>query len=208
MKRIEVKICGMTSLDDARMALDLGADYIGFVLYRRSPRFVAPRKLRRIADQLPATARVVAVFVNETRRTVEQIAADCALHAVQLHGDEKPGAFEGLPITLWRAVRYQGRTWVPRPWLWPAERFVVDAAVRGQYGGTGRRTDWKAAARFAARRPVMLAGGLTPENVARAIRAVRPGGVDAVSGVESVPGRKDPVRMERFIRAAKAAVLR
>jgi phosphoribosylanthranilate isomerase len=127
------------------------------------------------------------------------------LYAVQIHGDETAGEFRGAGLTVWRAVRLGGGTYRPDPASWPAERYVVDAAVPGQYGGTGRPADWQAASALARRFPVMLAGGLTPRNVADAVRAVRPVGVDVASGVEIEPGRKDRRKVAAFIGAARQA---
>jgi phosphoribosylanthranilate isomerase len=206
MPVVEVKICGITRLDDARGALDAGADYVGFVLYSGSPRGIGFRRLRAIADRLPARCRAVGVFVNEPRGTVERVAADCGLYAVQLHGDERPEDFACLTVRVWRVVRLgRGPSARAPAEGWRVERFGVDAAVAGRYGGTGTAADWRAAAAFAARRPAMLAGGLTPRNVARAVRAVRPLGVDTASGVESAPGRKNLAKVRRFVAAAKEA---
>lgn len=200
---VEIKICGMTNAEDARAALELGADYVGFVLYAGSKRHVTPTALRRLVEATPALTGVVGVFVNMPRREVEQVAKDCGLKAVQLHGDEAVAEFASMPVPVWRAVKRVGATWVPAPAHWPAPRYLVDAAVPGQYGGTGQVADWPAAAEMARAHPVMLAGGLTPENVAEAVRVVQPLGVDVVSGVEREPGRKDHARMAAFIRAAR-----
>lgn len=201
--RTEVKICGLTSGDDAKAALDAGADYIGFVLYPGSPRAVTPESLAGLLNALPP-ARAVAVIVNMERRSIEWLLGRCALHAVQFHGDEGPDVARGLGVKVWRAVSRRGGTWAPDPVLWDgAERLVVDASDPKRYGGTGERADWEAAAGLAARRTVMLAGGLTPANVAAAMRAVRPAGVDVASGVESAPGRKDHVAVKRLIDAVR-----
>ena len=202
---LAVKICGLTNRDDALHALECGADYIGFVLYAQSPRGISPMQLARIMDELPGTCRAVGVFVNMARRGVEQVAKDCRLHVAQLHGDEPAADFAGFSGQLWRAVRFQGGEWAPAPDGWPAESYVVDSAAGRSYGGTGVVGDWTAAAKFAASHRTMLAGGLNPGNVAEAIRAVRPAGVDTASGVESGPGRKDPARVREFIRAARGA---
>jgi len=203
---IEVKICGLTNRDDAQAALDLGADYLGFVLYTKSPRAVSVEGLREILARLPAGVRAVGVFVNERRGTVEAVARTCGLQAVQIHGDEeRVEDFAGFPLKVWRAIRHESTGWIPSPDGWAAERFLVDAAPPGRYGGAGKTADWQEAARLARRLPIMLAGGLTPDNVADAVRAVNPLGVDVVSGTESEPGRKDRAKMKRFIDAARQA---
>ena len=204
----EVKICGLTRREDASAALDAGADYLGFVVYPESPRGITPLRMVRILGGLATPCRAVGVFVNAPRGEVEKIAADASLHAVQIHGDEPPGAFADMPLPVWRAVKLGGEHGpLPRPGDWPAERYVVDAAVRGLYGGTGQTADWDRAAAFAAAYPAMLAGGLTPDNVAEAIRAVKPLGVDVASGVEAEPGRKDHVKLRAFLKAARGAFL-
>ena len=200
---IEVKICGLTNRDDAAAALDLGADYLGFVLYPESPRGITATAMLRILDQMDSTRKAIAVFVNESRATVEKIAEDGALHAVQLHGDEDSEAFVDMPVPVWRAVRFQAGTVSPSPEIWPVVRYVVDASVTGRYGGTGVAADWKQAAPFAEKYPVMLSGGLTPDTVANAVSTVKPLGVDVASGVETEPGKKDHAKIKAFIHGAK-----
>jgi len=200
---VEVKICGLTSRDDALSALDLGADYLGFVLYKESPRGISENQLFHILDRLNRKCRAVGVFVNDSRLHVEKISLDCGLHAVQLHGDENEADFKGFPVAVWRAVRFVSGVWVPPAEKWKAGRYVVDSSVPGKYGGTGVTGNWKEAAGFVKLYPSMLSGGLTPENVEEAIRVVRPAGVDTASGVEEVPGRKDIAKLKMFLRNAK-----
>ena len=201
---MEVKICGLTNRDDALSALDLGADYLGFVLYPESPRAISARLLAGLLDKLGRKCRAVGVFVNEDRKLVETIASDCGLYAVQIHGDEPADDFAGFPVPVWRAVRYVSGSWQPLPGKWKAERYVVDSAVPGMYGGTGIAGDWKEAASFVKEHRAMLSGGLTPDNISEAIRIVRPLGVDTASGVEAMPGRKDIRKLEDFLRKARA----
>jgi len=204
MPRItEIKICGLTNLPDARMALEAGADYLGFVLYARSPRCITPGALCRLLNRLPAGARAIAVCVNARRELVERLARDCRLYAVQLHGDERLADWIDMPVPVWRAMRLHHGQPDPAPARWPAARYVLDAAVPGRYGGTGRTADWAKAAKLARRAPLMLAGGLTTLNVAEAIRIVAPLGVDTASGVEKAPGKKDRRKVAAFIQAAK-----
>ena len=203
---VDIKICGLTNLEDAEAALSAGADFLGFVLYSKSPRGITPAKLKEILAGLSRPCRAVAVVVNESRAAVEALATECRLHAVQIHGDEPAAEFAHCACRLWRAVRVGGCAIMPNPADWPtAERYVVDAAAPGLYGGTGSVADWTGAAALAARNVVMLAGGLTPENVGAAIEAVHPTGVDVASGVESAPGRKDHAKLRRFIEAARQA---
>lgn len=202
--KVEVKICGITSVADAETALAAGADYLGVIFHEKSPRYVEPVRAARIIRSLRGT-KFVGVFVNASRADVERIVGECGLYAAQIHGDEPAGEFENMGVPVWRAVKFDGKQWQPSPEDWPAARYVVDAAVKGRYGGTGAVADWAQAARLAQQRPVMLAGGLTPENVAEAIRRVRPLGVDTASGVQSSPGRKDPARVKAFLESVRSA---
>ncbi len=200
-----IKICGITNTADALAALAMGADYLGFVLYAGSRRAITADILLDISAGLPAEARRVGVFVNEKPDVVLRIAQNAALCAVQLHGDEVAQEWRGFPMPLWRAVRWDGNRWQPDPNEWEAERFVADAHVPGTYGGTGQTGNWDCAGALAVAAPVMLAGGLSADNVAAAIRRVRPLGVDAVGGTEAQPGIKDHERMRCFLEAARAA---
>ncbi len=202
---VDIKICGLTNLADAKAAWEAGADFLGFVLYAGSPRGISARTLSRIIERLPGKVRCVGVFVNESRDEVLHVARDCGLYAAQLHGDEAARDFARCPLRLWRAVRLERGGPRPVPGRWPAERYVLDAAVPGVYGGTGQKTDWARAAQLARHYSILLAGGLTPANVAEAIRQVRPAGVDVASGVEKAPGKKDVRKLVSFMAAARAA---
>lgn len=200
---IEVKICGLTNLDDARAAVDAGADYIGFVLHQASPRAIKMEALPGLLNSMPP-ARAVAVVVNLERRVIDWIVGRCALYAIQFHGNESPEIGQGLDVKVWRAVSFCEGAWAPDPETWPgADRLVVDASDPKRYGGSGELADWGAAAGLSVKRKVMLAGGLNPANVAAAVRAVRPAGVDVASGVESAPGKKDHAAVRRFIEAVR-----
>jgi phosphoribosylanthranilate isomerase len=201
---VEIKICGMTNDDDVAVALEAGVDYVGFVLYDQSPRGVTPERVRRIVERADTSIRAVGVFVNEPPAYVDQVARDCGLHAVQLHGREAAADFADLEVPLWRAIWVGSHATIEMvPDDWQAERLVIDAAVPGMYGGTGSRADWEQSAQLAARYPVMLAGGLTPANVVAAVEAVKPLGVDVSSGVEAGPGCKDHGRLRDFIKKVR-----
>ncbi|HAS84423.1 MAG TPA: N-(5'-phosphoribosyl)anthranilate isomerase [Verrucomicrobia bacterium] len=203
---VDIKICGLTTLEDAQVALDAGADFLGFVLYPQSPRAVTCDTLARITSSLGKGARCVGVFVNSMAAEVRQTALDCGLAAVQIHGDEQAGDFLDMPVPVWRALRVDAGGCRPEPAAWPmAVRYVADAAVPSGYGGSGIKADWEQAATLAAQIPVMLAGGLTPANVAAAIDQVHPLGVDVSSGVECSPGRKSHAAVRAFVAAARAA---
>ncbi len=203
---VEVKICGITTLEDARQAIAAGADYIGCILYPRSVRAVTLETICRIAEGV-CGARIVGVFVNVGPDAIQAAVRQAGLYAVQVHGDEAPEGYDVLPVPLWRAVSAGPQGLAPDPGLWPAaERIVIDAPAPGRYGGTGERADWNRASQLAGRYRSMLAGGLNPSNVADAVRTVRPYGVDTASGVELAPGHKDHAAVERFIQEAKGAV--
>lgn len=207
MEGAAVKICGITNAEDAALAVSAGADALGFVFHAKSPRAVEPAVVRRIVAGLPPFVLAVGVFVNEDAKRVRDIMDDCGLALAQLHGEETAAYCETLGRPALKAFRLRG----PQSLLSLAEfkgragirGFVLDAYSEAAYGGTGALADWSLAAVVAKTVPVILAGGLTPENVREAIGTVRPYGVDVSSGVEAAPGRKDPRKIEAFIRAAK-----
>jgi len=212
-----VKICGITNLDDALAAIEAGADLLGFVFYPQSPRYVEPKAVARITEELidrhaPLSARLVGVFVDEPVARVREIMAQCHLHLAQLHGSEPPVEVRMLQPFAYKAIRPKQRgdaeaavaTYAPVMQLSedrPA--FLIDAYHPWRPGGTGQVTDWIAAKVLAWRFPILLAGGLTPENVAAAVQIVQPWGVDVASGVEAAPGRKDHRKIRAFIDAVK-----
>ncbi len=204
-----VKICGLKTLEDARVAIDSGADLLGFNFYLPSPRYVSPEICSAIVSDLRqrgATATLVGVFVNVPAGTIASFLDRCGLDLAQLSGDEPPETLAALAGRAYKALRptspsvlqealarYPG---APLPPAW-----LVDAYRPGEYGGTGQVADWSLAQELAQRSPILLAGGLTPDNVTQAIRQVQPWGVDVASGVESTPGVKDPARIQAFIQA-------
>lgn len=203
---VRVKICGITNLEDARHAVSSGADAIGFVFFPESPRYLQPVRARQIIAELPPLVTCVGLFVNETPSRIIEIARHCGLSAIQLHGDETPDQCSFPPFRVIKALRVSRQEQTGRFADFPVSALLLDALVSGQYGGTGQLCDWELAARIAAERPLILAGGLTVDNVAAAIKAVRPYAVDVSSGVEAQPGRKDPRKVTEFIRLAKEAM--
>ncbi|MCM2265097.1 MAG: phosphoribosylanthranilate isomerase [Desulfuromonadales bacterium] len=202
---VRVKICGITNQEDALHAASCGADALGFVFYPGSPRCVTPAQVRAMGEALPPFVTRVGLFVNETPERIRAIAGECGLDVLQLHGDEPPEACLLPPYRVIKGVRPRSADDLGRLAAYPVAALLVDAAVPGQFGGTGQRADWQLAAQLAATRRVILAGGLTPANVSAAVQAVRPYGVDVASGVEQAPGRKDPEKVAQFIRMAKEA---
>lgn len=201
---VRVKICGVTNVKDARLAARLGADALGFNFYPRSPRYIAPERARAIIAALPPFLTTVGVFVNEDPATVMSICRDCALDAAQLSGDERPDEVHAvLGVRRIKSLHVATERDVAMCRRYRVEAFLLDARVPGEFGGTGQTFNWELAREASAFAPVILAGGLTPENVAEAISVADPYAVDVASGVESAPGKKDRALMEAFIRAAK-----
>jgi len=205
---IRVKICGITNWPDARAAGEAGANFLGFNFYEKSPRFVTPIEAAKIRRQFPGTAESVGIFVNATADEVLSVCSSLRLDAAQLHGDETPEtvAMVAKSIRVFKAFRVGPEFSLSTLDEYPgAGAFLLDAAHAGQYGGTGRTTDWALAQRAALTHRIILAGGLNIENVAEAIRMVRPFAVDVASGVESKPGKKDHGRLRDFIKEVRRA---
>jgi len=224
MAHVRVKICGITNFDDARVALETGADFLGFILYAKSPRYIQPEKLRDLrraigewlaaapshSESRPAP-HFVGAFVNESAEAIGETMAFAGLDYAQIHGDEKPALVQELRGRGFKAVRpvdaesarSEATRFAPLG-LEDGPQLLIDAYDPAEYGGTGKKADWHVAAELARRFPrLMLAGGLTPANVAQAIHTVRPWAVDVSSGVEAGPGRKDHDAVRAFIRAAR-----
>jgi phosphoribosylanthranilate isomerase len=209
---VKVKICGITNLEDAKQALDAGADELGFNFYPKSPRYVSPEAARKIVDSLPIAARMVGVFVNEPIETLIEIAQFVGLDGIQLHGDEDNVYVKELSkrtkLFVIKVFRVSPNIEIADCSDWNAEYQLFDTYSAAGRGGTGQAFDWEA---FGADvhlwvpYSAYLAGGLTPENVAEAVRKVCPYAVDVASGVESSPGKKDHQKVAAFVRAAKEA---
>lgn len=199
-----VKICGVTIPSDAAWAAEAGADAVGINFFPGSRRYVPPEAAAPIVDAARGRATPVGVFVDEDPEVIVAVCRRLRIEVVQLSGDESPDAAARLPFARIKAVR-QGEGAAEAYRDYPCEAFLLDAAAPGEYGGTGRTIDWTAAAAVGPSlgKPWMLAGGLTPENVMGAIRRARPFGVDVASGVERLPGRKDPEKVALFVRNAK-----
>ena len=199
-----IKVCGITNLEDALAALEAGADMLGFNFYRRSPRYVTPEEAAEVVGRMPEGVTCVGVFVNEPAPAdVERIARAAGLHTVQLHGDETPDYCRSLRgLDAIKALRVGEDFDVESVSAHGTDSVLLDAYVRGERGGTGHTFDWSLASRARGRvARLFLAGGLTPDNVAAAVAAVRPYAVDVCSGVETAPGRKSPELMRRFVEA-------
>jgi len=204
---VKIKICGITNRDDAQTAVASGADALGFVMYKKSPRWVEPAVARAIIAELPPFVLPIGVFVNEEVGIVRSLVDECGFALAQLHGDENALYCQQLGRPVLKAFRlknrgsflalaeFQGRAGV--------RGFLIDAFSEQAYGGTGQTVDWTLAAEVAGTVPILLAGGLTPSNVTEAVQRVRPYGVDVSSGVELSPGKKDHGKVQAFIEAVR-----
>jgi len=201
---VRVKICGITSPEDALTAVEAGADALGFVFYKESPRHIFPEEAARIINLLPPFVQAVGLFVNEKPETVNQISRLCRLGLVQLHGDESPDYCSQIESRILKAFRVRSLTCLDPIADYRLSGCLLDAYSPSFYGGTGTSFNWEIAGEAVKRgHRIVLAGGLTPANVAEAIRQVRPYAVDVSSGVESTPGRKDADKLQEFIRNTK-----
>lgn len=202
---VKVKICGITNLADAQVAVEAGADLLGFIFCETSPRFVTIEQVADIARQLPPHIVKVGVFVNPKESDVIAAISRCGLNLLQFHGDEPPEFCTQFGVMSLKAFRVRDAASLDGLRNYPTDAWLLDTYAENQAGGTGRTFNWELA--IAAQklgRPIFLAGGLTPENVADAVRKVRPFAVDVSSGVEASPGKKDPTKVRRFIQDAKS----
>jgi phosphoribosylanthranilate isomerase len=209
----KVKICGITNLEDARIAVEGGADFLGFIFYPKSPRYVTPKQVREIVTQLRSQSPIpnphlVGVFVDQRPEIIAQTLDFCGLDYAQLHGAEPPEAVTTLMergLGVIKAFRVRDEAALVEIERYRATAYLLDAYVPGQPGGTGHTFDWTLAVQAKGYGPVILAGGLTPDNVAGAVHTIQPWGVDVSSGVEAAPGCKDPHKVRRFIAIAKSS---
>jgi phosphoribosylanthranilate isomerase len=208
MAMVRVKICGITNAADALAAIDAGANLIGFNFYAKSPRHITEAEASKIRPHLPKRVKAVGIFVNAMPAEIAELRKSLKLDAAQLHGDESPETAAEIARSLSVIKAFRIESDFPLSTLdeYPeAFAYLFDAAHTGQYGGTGHATDWDAARRAALGHRIILAGGLKVENVAAAVRIVRPYGVDVASGVESEPGKKDHGRLREFIQEVRRA---
>jgi len=200
-----IKICGITDRDDALLAVELGADALGFVFYQKSPRHVTLEQAAAICRALPPLVATVGVFVNATQQEIEQTLAQCRLTALQFHGDEPTEFCRRFTAKTIKAIRVRNEDSLRAAAEYDVDALLLDTYTDSGRGGTGRTFDWSLA--VTAKKiglPIILSGGLTTENVQEAIQKVRPYAVDVSSGVEREPGRKDPRTLRKFIELCKA----
>jgi phosphoribosylanthranilate isomerase len=204
---MRVKICGITNLEDALLAAELGAHALGFIFYAKSPRSIKPEAARQIIAQLPPLVLSVGVFVNEAAAVVLEVAEMVRLDWVQLHGEEPPEYCRFLFRNVMKAIRVKDQSTLAlmASYQGSVRAFLLDTHKTGQQGGTGESFDWSLARQAKEYGSIVLAGGLQPENVAAAIWAASPQAVDVASGVEASPGRKDHARLRAFFQVVDAA---
>ncbi len=199
----KVKVCGITRAEDAREAAGCGADYVGFIFVPSSPRCVGPARVREIIKELPPNVTPVGVFVNAGREHMLSVIAETGIRCIQLHGSETPEETEGFPVPVWKAFRVH-RTFDPSVIAaYRTAACLLDSYAPEKPGGTGSVFDWRVAVEAKRLARIILSGGITPENAAEAVRTVDPFAIDVNSGVESSPGRNDPVLLHRLFSALK-----
>ncbi|MDF9826823.1 phosphoribosylanthranilate isomerase [Ereboglobus sp. PH5-10] len=198
----KIKICGLTRGEDIDCALSLGADYIGFVLHEKSPRFVAIEKLKSLLARVRNRAATVGVFVNPSAKFLHS-AMECGLDIAQLHGDETDEFVRQSRFPVWKTFRLETENDVTRALHSPAACCLADASCGPVYGGSGQVANWRLVARLSQQRPVVLAGGINAANIRRAVAEVRPFAIDISSGVESAPGIKDGEKLRQLFSIIK-----
>jgi len=200
MTRVKVKICGVRTTEEALASIEAGADALGFNFWPHSARYVTAKSASEVIKNISPISCKVGVFVNEEANRITDIASELGLNAVQLHGDESPEFCQRLgPIKTIKAIRVAPDFDLSLIEQYRVDMVLLDSSIEGRYGGTGRRFDWSIAIEAKRLAPIILAGGLTTENVWDAITQVRPAAIDVCSGVESEPGRKDLEKLRRFM---------
>ena len=205
--RTRIKVCGITESEDARAAVAAGADGLGFIFVPQSPRHIEPDMVRKITRGLPPLVDAVGVFVDEEIEAVQEIMQYCCLSFVQLHGSETPGYCENISCRVIKSFSIGQETKIGdfTPYAEAVSGFLLDTYHKDMAGGTGLTFDWQLLEHIKPPGPLVLAGGLTPDNVGDAIRQVKPFAVDVNSGVEYQPGRKDPDKLKSFVHAVRKA---
>ena len=203
---MEIKICGITNMEDAVMAYAYGADALGFIFYEKSPRYVSPETAMHVIRNLPDDVSKVGVFVNHDIRAVREIYDFCGLDLIQLHGDESPAYCSEFPQSiLIKAISPRNEEDLGIVTQYAVKALIIDVRESGLYGGTGKKSNWELAAKLKDMHPLVLSGGLNAGNILEAIRTVSPHAVDVNSGVELSPGKKDPRKVQTMIETVHAA---
>jgi phosphoribosylanthranilate isomerase len=209
LSMVKVKICGITNLEDAKASIDAGCDALGFVFYKKSPRYIDWKKARDIISALPKSTIKVGIFVDSRQQAIKRIAKLCELDILQFHGKESPefcGKFRGYKII--KAFRIQDKIDLERILKYKTFAYLFDTYVKNKAGGTGKKFNWKLLTTLSyIKRPVFLSGGLSARNVKEAVKVLNPPWVDVSSSVETAPGKKDHKKVKRFIKIAKNTAL-
>jgi len=202
---IKIKICGITNFNDLQCVIDNQADYIGFILYNKSPRYIPPIKLVKLTTNIPSAIKKVGVFVNETINNIHTIAKQCSLDIIQLHGNENEQFCQKLAIDypVWKALPLRNEKELQICKTFSADKILVDAITPEARGGTGNTCNWQLVKKLSIYRSTILAGGLTPTNITQAIRQTSPFAVDVSSGIELSQGIKDHNKIKKFINNIK-----
>jgi phosphoribosylanthranilate isomerase len=202
---VRIKICGITNLEDALLAADLGADALGFIFYPKSPRYVAPEAAKEIIAHLPPFVTSVGVFVDEEMAAVSELVEQVGLDWIQVHGQESPDYCRSLGRRAIKGFRIKDASSLMElePFQGAVQAFLLDTYKTGQVGGTGETFDWRLAQQAKKYGRIILAGGLTRENVAQAIKVAQPQAVDTASGTEAEPGKKDPEKLKTFFKTIR-----
>lgn len=195
----KVKICGLTSVKDAFFAADKGADFLGFIFYKKSPRYISVEEAANIIFKLPGSVKTVGVFVNQSVEDINKAVEELGLSYVQLHGDENPEFAKKMSVPVIKSFRLKDRNNLADIKEYNVFAYLFDSYLKGLYGGTGKTFELSIIEKNSFDKPLFLSGGLTPENVAKAIEKVKPYAVDVASGVENEPGKKDHLKIMRFI---------
>ena len=206
---VKVKICGITNWEDAVASVASGCDALGFVFYKKSPRYISPKNAKKIIGLLPKNILKVGIFVNAQEKSIKNIAKTSKLDMLQFHGNESAqfcNKFKNYKII--KAFRVKDKLDFKNIKQYRVFAYLFDTFVKSKIGGTGKKFDWKLLKQLkSTKRPIFLSGGLNEKNVARAIKYLRPSWVDVSSSLESKPGKKDPKKIQRFIKAVKKSVL-
>ena len=202
---VKIKICGITNKADAQLAVELGADALGFIFYPKSPRYIKVTDAANICNALPPFVVKVGVFVDELEYEIEKALGECLLNALQFHGDEPPGFCQKFAAKSIKAIRMRDVSALALAAEYDVDALLLDTYTDSERGGTGKTFDWSLAIKAKEiGPPIILSGGLATVNVQEAIRKVRPYAVDVSSGVEREPGRKDPEKLRRFIELCRS----
>ena len=202
-----VKVCGITNLEDAWTAIEAGTDALGFVFVPNTPRYIKPDDAKAIMRQIPPLVTTIGLFVNAGSTQIRDVAKNCRLDAIQLHGNESPELCHSLNLRIIKAFRIKESEPLNILSKFQVDAYLLDTYVKGKLGGTGKTFDWNLAYRAKKYGQIILAGGLNPSNVSTAINQVKPYAVDVSSGVEAEPGRKDPKKVRDFIRTVRETAL-